>query len=152
MTRLSWADLLIEDVDADTAATLLEPWADLLDDRVALIFLNRFGCCFLKSFSGPVLELDVLSGEISEVAPSYERFVRDVNDRAWHEQHLLSLLVAKLHSFDKIPGPQQCYALAPHPALGGPNPRLGDNIDPRFVTIMDLRTWLWICAQALRLV
>ena len=32
----------------------------------------------------------------------------------------------------------QCYALAPHPAIGGPNPANGERVDPRLVKYMDI--------------
>jgi hypothetical protein len=64
--------------------------------------------------------------------------------------YLLSELVYRLHEAGKVPGPGQCYALAPHPALGGPNPMLDEAIDLRFVMIMDIGVWESLCAQAVR--
>jgi hypothetical protein len=62
---------------------------------------------------------------------------------------LLGSLISQLHDAGKVPGPGQCYALAPHPALGGPNPYTGGAVNTRFVTITDVVVWQSICAQTL---
>lgn len=93
--------------------------------------------------------LDVLTGQVERVADSYEVFMREVNEQWWRETYLFSELVYQLHEAGKAPGPGQCYALAPHPALGGPNPANGDAIDPRFVMVSDVLVWQSICAQSL---
>ena len=67
----------------------------------------------------------------------------------WQEVYLLSELVLRLHEAGKVPGPGECYALAPHPTLGGPNPLDGGEVDPRFVTVMDVSVWQTICSQAI---
>ncbi len=94
--------------------------------------------------------LNVLSGELVQIAKSNEEFVACVNQREWQEAYLLSELVFQLHEVGKVPGAGQCYALAPHPAIGGPNPFFGERIDPRFVTVMDVVVWQGICAQFVR--
>jgi hypothetical protein len=71
------------------------------------------------------------------------------NEQWWQETYLFSELVLKLHQAEKIPGSGQCYALAPHPALGGPDPFAGDAIDPRFVVVTEVFVWQSICAQSL---
>ena len=65
--------------------------------------------------------------------------------------YLLSELVLRLHEAGKVPGPGQCYALAPPPALGGPNPANGEAVDPRFVLVVDVAVWQSICAQSVGL-
>ena len=95
--------------------------------------------------------LDVLTGHLEQVADDYDDFIQEVNEQWWQETFLLSELVYRLHQADKVPGPAQCYALAPHPALGGPNPINGDPIDPRFVTVMHVSVWQSICAQSLNM-
>jgi len=95
--------------------------------------------------------LDVLSGEISMVNTNYEDFVGEVNQQWWQETFLFSQLVLQLHEAEKIAGPGQCFALAPHPAMGGPNPMNGDSIDIQYVTVMDVEVWQSLCAQSLGL-
>jgi hypothetical protein len=113
-------------------------------------FLTKFGSWFLRRPEGHVEMLDVLTGTIGKVADTHEEFVRLVNEPVWQEAYLLSELVNELHQHGTVPGPGRCYALAPHPALGGPNPANGEWVDPRFVMLMDIGLWQTVCAQALQ--
>ena len=149
MTQLQWADLIIDEIPADQFQNWLSPWYNVVDGPVAPAFLTKFGSWFLRRPQGHVEMLDVLNGTITHASTTYDDFVREVNEPWWQEIFLHSELVLQLHHSGKIPGPGQCYALAPHPAFGGPNPMNGDEVDPRFVTIMDVPVWQSICAQAL---
>lgn len=149
MSPLSWPDLLIEDITPDQFRDWLAPWTGIVVGRVGPLFLNKFGFIFLRRPEGPIEMLDVFTGQLSRVAETYEQFVREVNEQWWQEVYLLSELVYQLHQVDKIPGPGQCYALCPHPALGGPNPANGDAVDPKYVMVMDVTVWESLCAQSL---
>jgi hypothetical protein len=149
MSRLAWADLLIEDISPDQFRDWLAPWDGIVVGRVAPAFLSRFGFWFLRRPEGQVEMLDVFTGQLHRAAETYEEFVREVNEQWWQEVYLLSELVLQLHEARKVPGPDQCYALCPHPALGGPNPANGEIVDPRFVLVMDVAVWQAVCAQAL---
>lgn len=149
MTRLTWADLLIEDITPDEFRDWMAPWSGVVGGLVAPAFLNKFGSWFLRRPEGHVEMLDVFTGLLHRVAATYEEFVREVNEPWWQEVYLLSELVYQLHEAGKVPGPGQCYALAPHPALGGPNPTNGEAVDPRFVMVTDIAVWQSICAQSL---
>ena len=149
MFRLTWSDLLIEDITPEQTEAWLVPWARLVAGRAALAFVSKFGFLFLRRVEGHVEMLDVFTGQLTRAAESYEAFVRDVNEPWWQEVYLLSELVSRLHQAGKIPGPDQCYALCPHPAQGGPNPVNGEAVDPRFVMVMDVALWQCVCAQAL---
>ncbi len=87
--------------------------------------------------------------QLERLADTYEEFIREVNEPWWQEAFLLSELVYRLHEAGKIPGPGQCYALAPHPALGGRNPASGEAVDLDFVLVTDISVWQFICAQSL---
>jgi hypothetical protein len=147
--KLTWSDLIIEDLPSDELAALLAPWSFVLEGRVAPIFLNKFGSWFFHRPSGCIDLLDVLTANVETVAPSHEAFVARVNERSWQEEYLLSRLVYELHGAGKIPGPNECYALAPHPALGGPNPQLGEPVQLEYVMVMSLRLWQSFCRQSL---
>lgn len=147
MPRLTWSDLLIQDMEPEQFGEWLSPWAGLVDGTVGPEFLNKFGSFFLRRPEGHVEILDVFNGRLERIADTYEAFIRDVNEQWWQEVFLLSELVFRLHQADQVPGPGQCYALVPHPALGGPNPANGDAVDPRFVMVMDVGAWQKICAQ-----
>ena len=145
--KLTWPDLLIENISRADCARWLEAWAGIVDGRVAPAFMNKFGSWFLRRPAGEVEMLDVFSGSLERVAESYEAFITQVNQQAWQEVYLLSRLVLRLHEAGKVPGDGECYALVPHPAIGGPDPNLVENIDPDLVMVMDIGGWQYICAQ-----
>jgi hypothetical protein len=149
MTGPAWSDLLIEGLPPDVVGRCLWPWQTILSGRVALACMSRFGFSFLVRPRGEVEVLDVFTGLISLAAPSYDVFRASVNDASWRQRYLFPELVMRLHSSGKVAAASQCYALAPHPALGGSNPAKGESVDPRFVTIIDAPVWQSICAQSL---
>ena len=151
MSRLTWSDLLIEDITPNQFRDWLAPWSSTVTGQVAPAFVTKFGFLYLRRPEGHVEVLDVFTGMLSRVADSYEELVREVNQVWWQETYLFSKLIFDLHEAGKIPGPGQCYALCPHPALGGPNPLNGDAVDPRFVMVMDVNLWESLCAQSLGL-
>lgn len=147
--KLTWDDLLIQDISNADFARWMQSWSGVISGRIAPAFMNKFGVWFLRRPEGAVDMLDVFTGQVERMAHSYEAFVADVNDRAWQEIYLLSKHVNALHEAGKIPGPGECYALVPHPALGGPNPLAGNPIDQRIVMIMQIGAWQSICSQVL---
>jgi hypothetical protein len=148
MTRLTWDDLLIQNITSEQFHDWIAPWTGLIQGRIAPAFISKFGLWFLRRPEGAVEMLNVLTGQVERMAETYDDFMRDVNEQWWQESYLFSELIFQLHQANKIPGPEQCYALAPHPALGGPNPYAGDTIDSKFVMLMDIIVWQSICAQS----
>ena len=149
MSRLAWPDLLIEDISPDQFSDWLAPWSEVVIGRVSPVFLNKFGFIFLRRPEGQIEVLNVFTGQLERVADTYDNFIREVNEQWWQEIYLLSELVFQLRAAGKVPGRGQCYALCPHPALGGPNPINGDAIDPKFMVVMDVVVWQSLCAQML---
>jgi hypothetical protein len=147
MNRLTWSDLLIDNITPAECQEWLAHWSRLVSGQLYPEFLHKFGSWFLHRPEGFVEMLDVLNGEVVRVADSHEEFRARVNDRAWQEDYLLSEVVYSLHQAGKVAGPRQCYAIAPHPMLGGPNPTAGQQIDPQFVMIMDINVWQSLCSQ-----
>ena len=148
--KLSWDDLLIQDISDANFTRWMENWSGVISGRMAPAFRNKFGVWFLRRPEGAVDMLDVFTGEIERVASSHEELLANVNDRPWQEIYLLSKYVLALHETGKIPATGECYAIAPHPALGGPNPLAGDALDPRVVMTMQIGAWQSICGQVLR--
>lgn len=146
--KLTWPDLLIEDISPDDFRSLLLPWSPVISGSVGLVFMNKFGTWFLRRPEGPVDMLDVFSGDVIRVAESFDQFAAEVNNPAWQEQYLLSKLVYELHQEGKIPGPGECYALAPHPAFGTPNPLRGEQLDSKHVMVLSIRVWQHFCVQS----
>jgi hypothetical protein len=147
---LTWADLLIEDIAPEDSQRWLGEWAGSISGQVAPAFLNKFGSWFLRRPEGHVEMLDVFTGAVERMADTYQELLAQVNEQWWQEAYLLSELVYRLHQAGKVPGPGQCYALAPHPALGGPNPMLDEQVDLRFVMVMDIGVWQALSARAVR--
>jgi hypothetical protein len=146
--KLTWQDLLIEDVTEDQFEHWIDPWRGTLSGRAAVAFLNKFGVWFLRRPDGPVDMLDVFSGDVERVADSYDALVASVNEQAWQETYLLSKLVYQLHEAGKVAGPGECYAVAPPASFGGPNPMAGDEVDLEWVSVMAIPVWQSICAQS----
>jgi len=147
--KLTWKDLIVEDVSPKEFADWMRPWSGVVSGRVALAFLNRFGVWFLRRPEGPVDMLDVLTGTVERVADNHEAFIAEVNGVGWQETYLASKVVLALHQVGKVPGPKQCYAVTPPVALGGPNPMAGERVPVENVMVMDIPIWQSLCAQAL---
>ena len=145
---LTWDDLIIQQITQQEFQQWIDPWIGVISGQVAPVFLNKFGAWFLQNSKGHVEMLNVFTGTVHRMANTYEDFVAEVNLQWWQEAYLLSNLVLQLHEAGKVPGPGQCYALAPHPILGGLNPLNGDAIDPRFVQLLDIYVWQDICSQS----
>lgn len=141
---------MIEDVADLDVETWLADWRGILTGQATVAFLNKFGVWFLRRPDGPVDMLDVFSGDVERVADTYEAFVASVNDPAWQEVYLLSNLVHELHESGAIPGPGECYAVAPPAPFGGPNPMGGDVVSTSQVMVMRMAAWQATCAQAVR--
>jgi hypothetical protein len=141
---------VIEDVADLDIETWLADWRGILTGQAAVAFLNKFGVWFLRRPDGTVDMLDVFSGDVERVADTYEAFTASVNDRAWQEVYLLSKLVYELHESGAVPGPDECYAVAPPAPFGGPNPMGGDVVKVSQVMVMRMAAWQAICAQAVR--
>jgi hypothetical protein len=139
-SKLTWDDLLIQNIPESDAREWLDYWAGMVEGRVAPVFMSKFGDWFLRRPGGGTDELSVIEGTYSSVASTPEEFARLVNTQVWQEQHLLSLQVAQLHERGIIPRAGRCYAFAPHPALLG-------RIDVERVVVMDIGVWQHICAQ-----
>jgi len=148
--QLTWSDLLIEDITPDEFKRWISEWEGFVVGTFAPAFMSKFGHWFLRRPEEPVDMLDVYTGTVERIADTYETFTAEVNQPWWQEAYLLSDLVFKLHEAGKVPGKGQCYALAPHPSLGGPNPMLDQPVDPRFIMIMDIGLWQSLCVQAIR--
>ncbi|MBV8760032.1 MAG: hypothetical protein JO257_22265 [Deltaproteobacteria bacterium] len=87
-------------------------------------------------------------GQVETIASSRGDFDAKMNDPIWQEAMLGSKLVYAMHDAGKRPGPHECYAVAPPPALTGLDPREAP-VDPSNVQVMSIRVWHSICRQVL---
>jgi len=139
-SKLTWDDLLIQDIAASDALEWLGYWSGMVGGKVAPVFMSKFGDWFLRRPDGGTDELSVIEGTYASVASTPEEFSSLVNTQAWQEKHLLSFQVVRLHERGVIPQRGQCYAFAPHPVFLG-------RIDIDRVILMDIRVWQHICAH-----
>jgi hypothetical protein len=150
MVKLTWDDIVIQNISHDDFVQWMANWTGLIVGRVAPAFMNKFGVWFLRRPEGPVDVLDILTGGVARVAETYDGLISAASDPAWQEHYLRSKLVYELHVAGVIAGPGQCYGAVPHPAIGGTNPMVATTIDPRAVMTMPIGAWQSICAQILR--
>ena len=141
--KLTWDDLLIQNLTADRASAWLQHWDWLITGKVAPIFLTKFGNWYLRRPDNSVELLDVLEGSVAPAAPSLDDFYPMVNQQTWQEENLLSLMIYNLHLERKVPGPDECYGFAPHPRFTG-------KIERDQVVILTVNAWQSICAQTCR--
>lgn len=155
LRALTWSDLVI-DLDVigpDTASDSgrwLQPWSSLVGGTLSARFLNRFGCWFLEEPGGGVQMLDVFYGELSEVACSRGELERFMSDGSWREVYLLSRFVSDLHEDGMIASSTSCYALAPPPLAGGPDPWGSDPLSTKSAMIVDVEVVQVTYAQVVR--
>jgi hypothetical protein len=138
--KLTWADLLIQNLSEADTRTWLGYWPGEVACRVTPVFLSKFGDWFLRRPDGGTDELSVIEGTYSSVATTPDEFSALVNTPSWQEDHLLLSRVLQLHERGVIPQPGQCYGFAPHPALSG-------RIDIASVMLVDIGVWQHICSQ-----
>jgi hypothetical protein len=138
--KLTWNDLVIQNVGPEEASRCLGMWRHLVQGRVAPVFMSKFGDWLLRRPDGGTDELSVIEGTFEAVAKTPEEFSILVNSQPWQELHLLSLQVYDLQRRGLVPGAGKCYGFTPHPAWTG-------KIDASMAVIMDIPVWQWICAQ-----
>lgn len=140
--KLTWEDLIIEDLDPKQVEDWAAEWGSVLTGQFSPLFLSKFGDWFIRRPDGSTEMLDLMEGNLSVIAQSPEEFQQLMNTPSWQEDFLLSLVVLGFHEKGIIPTAGQCYGFAPHPALVG-------KIDNDTVMLMDIPVWQSICAQTL---
>lgn len=113
------------------------------------MFLNRFGCWFLRRPDGSTDFLDVLSGGLETVAQTPEEFAANMNHQPWQEAYLLTEVIYQLSQLGIKAEGSQCLALVPHPRLGGKNPYENPALGVTDVMLMDVGLWQGICRDSL---
>jgi hypothetical protein len=141
--KLTWDDLIVDNVTPDEAAAWLGDWDWLGIGRMAPIFLSRFGNWFFHRPDGSIHMLEVSEAVIEQVAPDFGQFQAAVNTQAWQEQYLYSALVLRYRRQGVIASGRQAIGLAPHPALV-------PSISSCKPMVLDMVVWQSICAQTLR--
>jgi hypothetical protein len=138
--QLTWDDLIIQNLTPESSERWLSNWSSFVEGQVGPMYMSKFGDWFLRHPDGSTSELSVLEGTFSRIADTADGFDVLANTKEWQEEHLLSLLVSRLHERGMIPAEGQCYGFAPHPIISG-------KIDIETVMVMPIGAWQSICAE-----
>lgn len=130
-------------------------WDTLLPRRLAgeprtALFASRFGTLFYARPDGSCHMLDVFFGEVQELAPDIATLAEFVRNPAWQETYLLAASVRALAATGVVARGTECYAIAPHPAVGGPDPWAEAVLDPAAIMVLEGGCWQALCVDFLR--
>lgn len=153
--RGEWGDLLIDAATHPAIADWFAVWDTILpvgiagEHRVPL-FASRFGTLFYARPDGTCFMLDVFFGDVQELAPDVATLAEFARNPAWQETYLLAASVRALHAAGVVARGTECYAIAPHPAVGGPDPWAEEVLDPAAIMVLEGAPWQALCVDFLR--
>ena len=114
------------------------------------LFASRFGTLFYARPDGACFMLDVFFGDVQELAPDVATLAEFARDPAWQETYLLAASVRALAAAGVVAHGTECYAIAPHPAVGGPDPWAEEVLDPAAIMVLEGGPWQALCVDFLR--
>lgn len=106
-------------LDKAKAKELLSLWSWRLDRPFTPLVLSVFGDWFLRNETGIVYLLDLVSGELREIATSEEEFWLFLDDEANRKEWLMSHVVTVLEKAGVSRSASECFAFRTPPMLGG---------------------------------
>src|SRR5262245_55976600 len=101
------------------APAVLSVWSALLPARCKLLGASLFGDLFVARESGEVDMLDLVSGQVKQVAVCVEEFEWDRTQPQRREELLMQSLADAALSAGLQPGAGECLAFRTPPMLGG---------------------------------
>lgn len=115
----------MEDPHFDPASRLPVPallslWSAMLPARCELLGASLFGDLFVARESGEVDMLDLVAGELKQVAVCVEEFEWDLTQTERREELLMQSLADAAFAAGIKPGAAECLAFRTPPVLGGP--------------------------------
>ena len=113
------------------AARLLAPWGCLLAKPFRLLGVSVFGDLFLEDAGGSIKMLDLVAGELKEIASCREEFEWGLSDPGHQQDWLMANLAGAAARRDLRPVRGQCLAFRKPPLLGG-------NLAPDNLVVWDL--------------
>lgn len=151
----AYADLLIDAAEHPEIADWWAVWerllpAPLVASKPTLLFASRFGTLFFTRPGAGCQMLDVFFGEVQELAPDRETLGEFLAEPTWRETYLLAATVRALAASGVVARGTECYAIAPHPAVGGPDPWAEAVLDPAAIMVLEGARWQEQCGQFLR--
>jgi hypothetical protein len=153
---LALRELVIDAVEFPGIGAWFAVWEKLLPAGLAgearrALFASRFGTLFFARPDGTCHMLDVFFGEVQEVAPDRATLEEFAQDSAWRETYLLAASVRALRSAGVVASGTECYAIAPHPAVGGPDPWAEAVLDTAAIMVLEGGRWQEQCVEFLRI-
>ncbi len=100
--------------------TLLSVWSAMLPADSELLGASLFGDLFVARESGEVDMLDLVAGELKQVADCVEEFEWDRKQPERREELLMQSLADAALAAGIKPGAAECLAFCTPPMLGGP--------------------------------
>jgi len=101
------------------ASAVLSVWSGVLPTECKLLGASLFGDLFVARQSGEVDMLDLVSGELKQVAVCVEEFDWDLTQAQRREELLMQWLADAALSAGLKPGAAECLAFRTPPILGG---------------------------------
>jgi hypothetical protein len=132
-----------------------DAWEGLLPRGLAgesrtVLFASRFGTLFFARPDGSCHMLDVFFGEVQEVASDAATLGEFLREPSWLETYLLAASVRALAVAGVVARGTECYAIAPHPAVGGPDPWAEPVLSPASIMVLEGARWQEQCVAFLR--
>lgn len=87
---------------------------------MSILGASVFGDLFLLRSTGEVDMLDLVAGEVKQIAACVEEFEWDVTQREKREEWLMPSLANAAFAIGLKPGPGECLAFRTPPFLNGP--------------------------------
>jgi hypothetical protein len=134
---------LLRPVASDVAERILAAWSWLITKRCSLIGVSAFGDCFLLNEEGHVQMLDLVAGEVRQLAYCVEEFEYDLGSVDAQNEWLMAPLAKRLRASGVEAAIDQCYAFKTPPLLGG-------KLVPENVVVWDLSRYHSGVSQIIR--
>ena len=149
------SDLLIDAAAHPEVADWFAVWDTILPRGLAgeprqPLFASRFGTLFYARQDGTCCMLDVFFGEVQELAPDVATLALFLREPSWQETYLLASSVRAAAAAGRVARGTECYAIAPHPAVGGPDPWAEACLDPAALMVLEGARWQEQCVDFLR--
>src|SRR5215475_9768395 len=118
MMRITWDDLTVN-FDDFKSEDLLKDWRWLIGGSAQPILISSVGDAFIQDETGKIFWLETGAGVITEIAPSYEEFEAELNDKEKVSEWFLAPIVADLKALNILLERGQCYSYKNLPIFGG---------------------------------
>ncbi|MFT3880234.1 MAG: DUF1851 domain-containing protein [Gemmatales bacterium] len=116
---MDWKRLTIDATGLDCDRLLLH-WRWLVPESLRPFSLTMFGDWFFEDSAGRVLFLDIIAGQLSEIAPSRKAFLTERDKQENLDQWFMADLALLCWERGMRPEPGQCLSFKIPPVLSGP--------------------------------